>query len=248
LPSAIRTVVARRLEPCDLSVTPDDAVTVVLGAGATSVVVVGGLAPALVPVVVVAGVAAAPCVLASLRRRAALRFVAALPGLLDDVVAQLHAGGTVSDALLAASERPGPLRGDLVRLETRVRVGSDLSGALAQWTRDRDLPELRVVAGGLALAATSGGPSADALDGLARSVRDQLGAQADAVALAAQARMSAVVVGAAPIGYLVFASLVDAHAADVLLDSAVGRTCFVVGLLLEGLGVVWMRRIVRSQP
>jgi Flp pilus assembly protein TadB len=34
----------------------------------------------------------------------------------------------------------------------------------------------------------------------------------------------------------------------VLLDSAVGRTCFVVGLLLEGLGVVWMRRIVRSQP
>jgi tight adherence protein B len=248
LPAGARARIARILERSDVAVAPDDAATMVLGGAATAFVVVGGLAPGLLPLTVIAGVVAIPCALVSLRRRSERRFVAALPVLVDDVVAQLHAGATVVGALLALAARTGPLQVDLTRLETRLRLGSSLSGALTQWARDRHLPELDVVAGGLALAATAGGPSALALDGLARSVRDQLAAQADAAALSAQARMSAVVVGGAPIAYLVFSSMIDGNATRALLGSAAGRLCCGVGFLLEGLGALWMRRIVASQP
>ena len=68
--------------------------------------------------------------------------------------------------------------------------------------------------GALAVAASLGGHAADAIDGLATSVRHRLDA-AEAQALSTQARLSAVVVGAAPLGYLAFASLLDARAVSV---------------------------------
>jgi Flp pilus assembly protein TadB len=64
--------------------------------------------------------------------------------------------------------------------------------------------------------------------------------------LSAQTRLSAVVVGAAPLGYLAFSALVDPRSLGVLVGTGVGRVCLVVGLALEGLAALWMRRIVRS--
>ena len=93
-----------------------------------------------------------------------------------------------------------------------------------------------------------GGRAADALDRLASSLRDRLDAVAEAQALSTQARLSAIVVGAAPLGYLVFASLVDARSVTALVGTGVGRVCLVVGVALEALAAVWMRRIVGSEP
>ena len=69
---------------------------------------------------------------------------------------------------------------------------------------------------------------------------------AEAHALSAQARLSAVVVGAAPLGYLAFSAMVDPRAVTALIDTGVGRVCLVVGLGLEGLAALWIRRILRS--
>jgi len=105
---------------------------------------------------------------------------------------------------------------------------------------------VRAAAGALAIANTVGGPAANALDGLAESLRQRQGAAAEARALSAQARLSAIVVGAAPLAYLAFSALVDSDSLQVLLATGAGRTCLVLGLLLEALAIVWMRRIVRS--
>jgi tight adherence protein B len=79
-------------------------------------------------------------------------------------------------------------------------------------------------------------------------LRDQLGARAEAGALSAQARLSAVVVGVAPIAYVLFAAAADRRAASLLVTSSTGRVCLVAGLTLDALAVLWMRRIVRSEP
>ena len=93
-----------------------------------------------------------------------------------------------------------------------------------------------------------GGRAADALDRLASSLRDRLDAVAEAHALSTQARLSAVVVGAAPLGYLAFAAMADARSVTALVSTSVGRGCLVVGITLEALAAVWMRRIVASEP
>ena len=61
--------------------------------------------------------------------------------------------------------------------------------------------------------------------------------------------MSAVVVGAAPLGYLAFARLVDpARGRPCSPAPASAACCLVLGIGLEALAALWIRRIVRSEP
>ena len=96
------------------------------------------------------------------------------------------------------------------------------------------------------MCAAVGGASADALDGLASSLRDRLAVASEAQALSAQARMSAIVVSGAPVAYIGWSAIIDPHSLHVLVGSTVGRSCLVTGVALEALGAWWMRAIVRS--
>jgi tight adherence protein B len=102
------------------------------------------------------------------------------------------------------------------------------------------------VGGALALAVTVGGASASALEGLGESLRTRDATIREARALSAQARLSAWVVGAAPVAYLGFVGLADPGAVDTLLTTTAGRACLVAGLVLEGLAALWMRALLRS--
>ncbi len=93
-----------------------------------------------------------------------------------------------------------------------------------------------------------GGRAADAIDGLACSLRDRLGAAAEAGSLSAQSRLSAAVVGLAPIGYLAFSTVADPTSTSTLLTTTAGRACLALGLVFELVGAWWMRRIVRVVP
>ena len=140
----------------------------------------------------------------------------------------------------------GPLAPDLARAQARAALGVSLTDALAAWPGERPLPSVRAVAGSLAVASTIGGRAADALDGLAASLRERIGAIAEARALSAQSRMSAVIVGVAPLGYLLFSAALDPSSVDVLVTTHVGRVCLVAGIVCEALAALWMRRILRG--
>jgi tight adherence protein B len=248
LPARVRRPLARALVDADLAVTPEDA-TRLWVAGTLGVAVVGGsLAPTLGLVGCFAALVSAPVALrlAAGRRTAAL--VAALPALLDDVAADLRAGGTVSAALDRAAEGGGRLAPDLVEVRARTALGLGLTESLTRWSSERPHPGFAEVAGALSVAANTGGRSAAALTGLAASLRDRLACVAEARAQSAQARASAVVVGVAPLAYLVFAAVVDPGSVAVLVGTTFGRMCLVVGLLLDAAAALWMRRLLRVTP
>ena len=248
LPTVVRTPVARALADAQLELTPEDAARMA-GVGT---VVAGLLAAAMAPALAIpaVGVAAAagPLALVLARGRGRRRFVAALPAFVDLVAARLRSGHTVPTALADAAASRDPVAVDAGRVLRRVAHGEPLTDALEWWAADRGDDAVRAVAGALAVAGTTGGGAADALEGLARSLRDQQGARAEAASLSAQARMSALVVGLAPFAYLLFSSAVDPGAARVLVATPVGRVCLVLGIGLDALGALWMRRIVRSEP
>jgi tight adherence protein B len=181
-----------------------------------------------------------------LRTRAHRRYAAALPLALEQISAHLRGGGTVGNGVAALAAGDGPLAGDLRRVQARADLGVGLADALAAWPVERDVGDVRAVAGALAVAETLGGRSAHALDGLAASLHDRIGAAAEARSLSAQARLSAVVVGASPLAYLVFSALVDPGSVGLLVGTGTGRVCLVLGLLLETVAALWMRRILAS--
>ncbi len=96
------------------------------------------------------------------------------------------------------------------------------------------------------MCAAVGGRAADALDGMASSLRDRGAVAAEARSLSSQARMSAVVVGGTPLLYLAWSALVDRDQLHALVGTPTGRVCVVAGIGLEAAGAWWMRRILRA--
>nr|MDQ6927830.1 hypothetical protein [Actinomycetota bacterium] len=71
---------------------------------------------------------------------------------------------------------------------------------------------------------------------------------AEARALASQARMSALVIGLAPLAFGVFAASTDPRTSQFLLHTSAGLILLAGGLTLDGLGWLWMQRLCRVQP
>jgi tight adherence protein B len=94
------------------------------------------------------------------------------------------------------------------------------------------------------MVAAMGGSAATALEGVVQSLRDDDAALGEAKALSSQARVSAVVVGAAPLAYLVFATAADPASSRVLISTGPGLVCLTLGLSLEVLAAIWMRALV----
>lgn len=194
-------------------------------------------------VLVAAGV---PAALVSQRGRRSRLVAGAVAPAIERVASELRAGGTIATAIAGVARGDGPLAADFARIDARVRLGASVTDALAAWARERPLPGVALAAGAFSLCATVGGRCADALDGLAASLRDRRGVAAEARALSTQARGSAVVIGATPLLYLAWSVLVDRRAVDAVFATATGRVCLAVGLALECLGAWWMHRIVKA--
>jgi tight adherence protein B len=246
LPSRLRPRLERALADADIALEPESATELWAGALAAAGVIAAALSPGLLPPALLLVLVGGPVCLWVLGTRARRRYAADLPLALEQIAAHLRGGGTVAHGVSALADGDGPLASDLRRVRTRADLGVGLADALAAWPGERDLPDVRAVAGALAVAESLGGRSAHALDGLAKSLRDRLGAAAEARSLSAQARLSAVVVGASPLVYLVFSALVDPASVGQLVGTGFGRVCLVLGLALEAAAALWMRHILAS--
>jgi tight adherence protein B len=181
------------------------------------------------------------------RRRREAAVVAALPDVLERVAAGLRAGAAPLGALAEAAgsaDLPEHLGADLNGVLDRARERG-LAAALDGWAAERPLPAVAAVAAAMEVAVGAGGPAAPALDGLAAGLRDRHDAVSEVAALSAQARLSAIVVGAAPLVSLGLSLVVDPRVAPTLIGTAPGRACLLAGIGLEALAGLWMHRIVR---
>jgi tight adherence protein B len=246
VPPRLRPRLEHALAEADVALEPEAAVELWVGGTAAAGVLAAAISPGLVLPALLLVLGAGPGFLWVLGTRARRRYAATLPLALEQIAAHLRGGGTVAHGVSALADGEGPVASDLRRVRTRADLGVGLADALASWPAERDLPDVRAVAGALAVAESLGGRSAHALDGLAKSLRDRLGAAAEARSLSAQARLSAVVVGASPLAYLVFSAVVDPRSVGQLVGTGAGRVCLVLGLLLEAVAALWMRRILTS--
>jgi tight adherence protein B len=247
LPTRARSWAVRALADADVGLDPEAACELWFGGAVAATLVAVGLGGGLALPTALIALAAGPVGLRVAKGRAQRRFVAALPGGLEQVAAALRGGAAPAEAIGDLADGAGPLAADLRRVRARAALGLGLSDALAAWPAERGLASVRAAAGALALATSVGGRASDALDGLAASLRARIGLVAEARALSAQARLSAVVVGAAPAAYLAFSALVDPGSVRALVETAAGRVCLVLGLVLDAVAVAWMRHLVRDE-
>jgi tight adherence protein B len=170
-----------------------------------------------------------------------------LPEAVAAVARGLRSGASLRRALAeAAGSAPAPLGPQLQDVMASVDAGVPLTAALDTWAEGCPDADASLVATALALAEETGGPSAQAVDGVAATLRRRLAGRDEAVALAAQARLSAVVLGGLPPVVCLLTLLGGGSAAGFLLGTPAGGLCLVTGLALDLLGAWWMARLMRT--
>jgi len=238
------------LAACGVGVDPSRAwrgwlTATALGVGAA--LVAGGPGAAVVAALVAL---AGPAVAWRLsRHRGDARLEAELPSAMDAVARGLRSGGSLRQALAeaaaAAGTAGGTLATDLRAVARATGHGATVVAALEAWAARRPRPGVRLAVAALCLGAETGGAGARAVDGVAATLRVRQATLAEARALATQARVSAVVIGVAPLAFCALAAATDDRTADFLLRSPAGLAMLLAGLSLDALGALWMARLTR---
>lgn len=217
--------------------------------GALAMVTAGALAvagPALALVGAGASVVAPAVVLRARRGQGNARLEQGLPTALEAVARSLRSGASLRQAIAeAAVATPGRLGRELAQVARQVSEGATLAAGLEGLAARRPLPGIRLAVAALCLGVETGGARARAVDGVAATLRDRLAVAGELRALSSQARISALVIGVAPLAFGAFALTTDPRTADFLFHTPAGLGLLVVGVLLDGLGWLWMQRLTR---
>lgn len=192
-------------------------------------------------------VSALPCLVWSIRRHSGSATIeAALPAAVELVAAGLRSGASLRQAIAeSAGKTKGVLGADLVEVATSTDRGAAVVDALDGWAVRRPLLGVRLVVAALCLSAETGGAAARAVDAVAGTLRQRLVAQAEARALATQARLSAIVIAIAPIAFCVLSAAADPRSSSFLLRTRGGLLLLTLGLVLDAAGAVWMACLTR---
>jgi tight adherence protein B len=183
-------------------------------------------------------------VLLGRRGRSATRLEQALPGALEAVARSLRSGASLRAAVAeAAAVTDGRLGSELARVDADSRRGVPLVAALDALAARLPSSGVRLAVAALGLGVETGGAQARAVDGVATTLRDRSAVSAEARALSAQTRMSVWVIALSPAVFCAFAVTTDPRTARFFFRSASGLTFLVLGLVLDGAGALWMRRL-----
>ncbi|MFJ3909575.1 type II secretion system F family protein [Streptomyces vinaceus] len=219
-----------------------------LGAGLVVALLGGSVIP------LVAGAAAVPLVRRWLRVRRRERErgarAAGVIALCGAAVGELRAGAQPGQALTAAIRRtaagpggPGPVEAAVL---AAAAFGGDVPAALRLASREPGAEGLAGMAACWSIAVDGGAGLAAGLDRLEAALRAERDRQESLRAQLAGARSTTVVLALLPLVGLLIGTGLGADPLHVLLHTPVGWGCLLAGGVLEALGLLWCRRIVRA--
>ncbi|UQX01743.1 type II secretion system F family protein [Streptomyces sp. RerS4] len=166
------------------------------------------------------------------------------------VVGELRAGAQPGRALTVAvrrtatgSEGLGPAEAGVL---AAAAFGGEVAEALRQAAREPGAEGLAAMAACWRVSVDGGAGLAAGLDRLEAALRAERDQQESLRAQLAGARSTTLVLALLPLVGLLIGTGLGADPLRVLLHTPVGWGCLLAGAVLEALGLLWCRRIVRT--
>lgn len=233
-----------KLEQADLPVRPTEAIFFYLAA--LFVMLVGsalllGIGPALVLTLVSAIV---PALTLEFRRSRRLRkFETQLPDVLNLLAGSMRAGFSFAQALEAVCEEASePTRRELTRCFTESRLGRPIEDALEDSANRMHSVDLMWAVMAIRIQREVGGNLAELLDTVARTMTERERLKREILALTAEGRLSAWILGIFPPGMAVVLYVVQPNYIKVLFQNSIGILAVIAAAVMAVIGYVWLRR------
>ena len=242
---------ARRLERGGIGMGADAFVAATAaGALAGAVLTVAVVRAPIAGALVGAGiVGAAATVVRSADRRRLTRVEAQLPGVAQQLAAALSAGLSLRQALTrAARDAPEPVRGELAAAVAELEMGTRLEAALEGLADRVPVHDLGIMVTAILVQRRTGGNLARALATLSGRLEERAQLARELRGATAQARMTAWLVAALPVGGGVMTEIAAPGTLARTLGEGPGPVILIAAGLLYAGGVIAIRRIGRVEP
>jgi len=168
------------------------------------------------------------------------------PDALAMIVRSVRVGLPVVEAIrVVARESVEPTAHEFTALVDATAIGVTLDEALRDMAERNGLPEYRFFATALSLQSQTGGGLTETLENLADTVRKRVAARLRGHALAAEARMSAYILGALPIVACLLLTVMNPGYMLVMFTDPSGRHLLYLGIGFLWMGAFSMRTLIR---
>ena len=238
--------VTHALDQADVPLRAPEALLGIVVASAATLVGATLLVGPVAGVAVAGLVGCAPVVVVGRRRSRRLRaFEAQLPDVLHLLSGSLRAGFSFAQGLAAVVEETAePSRRALERALRESRLGRPVEDALEDVAARMESVDLAWAVMAIRIQREVGGNLAELLDTVADTMVERERLRQEVLALTAEARLSAWVLGVFPLGCGVALSVAQPDYMATLFRSPVGVLALGASALMAVAGFVWLRRIM----
>jgi tight adherence protein B len=162
------------------------------------------------------------------------------------MAASLRAGYSLLQAIQAmSSEADSPTKDEFSRVLNETRIGRPLNESLIEVSHRMGSEDFNWVAQAIAINREVGGNLADVLDGVAHTIRERNQLHRQVSALAAEGKLSAVILMALPFGVIAFLSIGNPKYLSVLFTTTIGWMIVGAAIVMLVIGGLWLRVTVR---
>jgi tight adherence protein B len=169
-----------------------------------------------------------------------------IPDVMGLICRAVGAGIPLSEAIRSVGrESPSPSREEFVRVVNEVGMGQSLEDALWKLHERAGLPEYSFFAVTIGLQSQTGGSLVETLQNLQDIVRRRVALAKRGKALAAEARMSAIILGALPVVMCGILYFIRPGFFDFFVNTPTGNRLALIAFGMMSTGIMVMRQLIR---
>jgi tight adherence protein B len=171
-----------------------------------------------------------------------------LPESIDLVGRALRAGHPLSAGLkMAADDGPEPVASEFRRVFEEQRFGLPLQDSLLAMTDRINLVDVRILVTAILIQREVGGNLAEILDNLSAVVRARFTIRRQIRVYTAQGRMTGYLLSALPIIIFSILYMLNAEYMSILFTDPIGKILVTAAIVMQLLGFLWIRKIIRIE-
>ena len=162
------------------------------------------------------------------------------------MASSLRAGYSLLQSVQAMGvEADSPMREEFARVINETRIGRDLSDSLLDVSARMGSEDFSWVTQAIAINREVGGNLAEVFDGVAKTIRDRNQLHRQVSALAAEGKLSAVILMALPFGVTTFLSISTPGYLTPMFTSVLGWALLGLAVVMLTIGGVWLAKTVK---
>jgi tight adherence protein B len=178
-------------------------------------------------------------------KRRQKKFLEEFADALESMMRMLKAGMPISEAIrMVSREFTGPIGDEMRRVYDQQKIGVPLPEAVLESSKRMPLTEMQMFATAIAIQTQTGSSLSEVLQNLATVIRSRFKLKRKVQALSAEAKISAIIIGALPVFVASAMYLINPDYILILFTTPKGKFLLGCALAWMSVGIFIMRQMI----